>query len=180
MKYAGIGSRKTPPDILRVMEDYAYAMARGAILRTGGADGADKAFEFGARTGGGIVELFLPWSGFNGCLNNELLSEPTKAAYQVAEHYHPGWPYLKPAAQKLMARNSHQVLGKNLDDSVEIIVCWTPDGSLDGKGKKCGGTGQALRIAADYDVDVFNLARTDDLEGIREVIGGDGFSLRKC
>ena len=175
MKYAGIGSRETPDDIQVIMTDYAYAFAMESVLRTGGADGADKAFEFGARTGGGLVELFLPWPGFNGCLNNELLSEPTEAAYEVAEHYHPGWAFLKQGARKLIARNSHQVLGKDLDDPVDTIVCWTPDGSLDGKGKKSGGTGQALRIACDYpEIDVFNLQRPDHLEWITEAIGSDG------
>lgn len=177
LKYAGIGSRETPSHIIRVMEDYAYCMASHAVLRSGGAPGADVAFEFGASTAGGRKEIYLPWNGFNGALNNAFLSEPTPQAYEIAEYYHPGWRYLKRGAKKLMARNSHEVLGKDLDDPVDFIVCWTPDGSKDGKSKTCGGTGQALRIAADYELDVFNLALPDDLEGICEVIGADGMPL---
>jgi len=46
--YAGIGSRKTPPDILALMEACAYKLARyGWNLRSGGAPGADQAFERG-------------------------------------------------------------------------------------------------------------------------------------
>lgn len=50
-----------------------------------------------------------------------------------------------------MSRNVYQVLGPNLDDPVEFIICWTKD------GKASGGTGQAIRIANDYGVPVFNL-----------------------
>ena len=50
-----------------------------------------------------------------------------------------------------MARNSYQVLGRNLDDPVEFVICWTPGGS------GSGGTGQAIRIAKDYQIPVFDL-----------------------
>lgn len=173
MTYAGIGSRQTPSDILLVMEDFAYAVALDqAVLRSGGAEGADTAFEFGAVIGSGVREIYLPWSGFNG-LTDGALHEPTVAAFQLAEHYHPGWKYLSRGAKSLIARNGHQVLGKNLDDPVSMVVCWTPDGSLDGRGKKSGGTGQALRIASDRGIDVYNLKRPDHLEWIHEVIGTD-------
>ena len=47
--YAGIGSRKTPPHVLAAMTQIAEALAeRGYILRSGGAGGADSAFEKGA------------------------------------------------------------------------------------------------------------------------------------
>lgn len=49
----------------------------------------------------------------------------------------------------------------HLDDPAAFVLCWTPDGSLDGTGSDTGGTGQALRIAAAYDVPVFNLQRPD-------------------
>lgn len=45
------------------------------------------------------------------------------------------------------------MLGPKLDSPVNFVVCWTSD------GKASGGTGQALRIAADpaYAIPVFNL-----------------------
>jgi hypothetical protein len=173
MKYAGVGSRATPEDILRVMEDFAYSIASVALLRSGAAQGADLAFEFGTILGGGRKEIYLPWKGFNGCINGELL-EPTEAAFQLAAHYHPGWDYLNRPVQRLIARNGHQVLGKNLDDPVEMVVCWTPDGSLDGSSKQSGGTGQALRIAHDRGIKILNLKNPDHLEWIRESIADDG------
>jgi hypothetical protein len=164
-KYAGVGSRSTPPEILKVMDLFANAIARDSLLRTGAAEGADQAFEFGAVLGGGRVEIYLPWKGFNGRNDGEIVN-PGKDALELAEHYHPGWKHLKQGARKLMARNGYQVLGPNLYDPVEMVVCWTPDGSLDGKGSKVGGTGQALRIADDYDIPVLNLQRPDHLSEI--------------
>ena len=46
--YTGVGSRETPSDILEVMESVGYALAsQGWTLRSGGAVGADQAFERG-------------------------------------------------------------------------------------------------------------------------------------
>ena len=49
------------------------------------------------------------------------------------------------------------MLGPELMDPVNFIVCWTKD------GKATGGTGQALRIAADpaYAIPIFNLYDTE-------------------
>jgi len=47
--YTGVGSRKTPLSILKVMRKLGYKLAiDGWMLRSGGADGADSAFEKGA------------------------------------------------------------------------------------------------------------------------------------
>ena len=46
--FAGIGSRETPQDILKLMTKSAYRLEQlGYVLRSGGARGADKAFELG-------------------------------------------------------------------------------------------------------------------------------------
>lgn len=169
-KYAGIGSRETPDEILCVMEDFAYAVASHSVLRSGGAPGADLAFEFGATLGGGLKEIFLPWKGFNDCINGCLL-EPSQAARDLAEYYHPRWKSLSHGAKKLIARNSHQVLGKNLDDPVDMVVCWTKD------GKASGGTGQAIRIAEARGIEVLNIRNPDPLEWVCEAIGSDGIPL---
>lgn len=158
------------------MQDFAYAFAHNAILRSGAADGADTAFEVGASIGKGNMEIYLPWPQFNDCAHDYVqLTAPTEDAMALAAQYHPGWQYLKPAAKKLIARNSHQVLGPQLDDPVDMIVCWTPDGATDKTTGKTGGTGQALRIAADYpQIEVLNLQRPDHLQWVIDAIGDQG------
>ena len=54
-------------------------------------------------------------------------------------------------ARKFHARNCYQVLGKDLQSPSNFVLCWTPGGAV------TGGTGQALRIAIDRGIPVFNM-----------------------
>lgn len=59
--YAGIGSRKSPKDQINVMIKLAQVLGKARfILRSGGADGADLAFEYGASLVKGPMEIYLP------------------------------------------------------------------------------------------------------------------------
>jgi len=144
--YAGIGSRKTPlsikPQIKTIVETLN---AKGFILRSGGADGADLFFEEYSKE----KEIFLPWPNFNG--SNSELNTVCKRAMKLASKFHPAWNKLSQGAKKLIARNGYQVLGKDLNDPVELVVCWTQDGKVQ------GGTAQAIKIANYCYIPVFNL-----------------------
>ena len=154
MIYAGIGSRETPKDVLFLFVELANIFAkRGYILRSGAADGADKAFERGCDLSSGLKEIYLPWKGFNNNKSNLILSD--NRASLIAEIYHPYWNNLSCGGQKLQARNSHQVLGKDLETPCEMIVCYTPSK---------GGTTQALRIAKDYGIKIFNAYEYKDIQ----------------
>jgi len=143
--YTGIGSRQTPSEYIKYFEELGYYLSRlGFILRSGGADGADTAFEDGC--GDGEKEIYLPWPGFNG--NDSLLNTPSKDAFDIASKFHPYWIGLKQAVQKLHARNSHQILGQDLDSASLFVICWT--------NPNHGGTNQALRIARKYDIPIYN------------------------
>jgi hypothetical protein len=158
--YAGIGSRK-------MMELIAFGLGRqGFTCRTGGADGADRAFLKGSkeaffRRGSARPELFLPWPGFNG--QHSSFSIPPTAAHVIARQHHPGYDRMTQAVQKLMARNAQQVQGRDLKCNSKFVICWTPDGCIDSetRTKKTGGTGQAIGHAASLGIPVFNLAREE-------------------
>ena len=159
--YTGIGARATPADALALLWTLAGALAgAGWTARSGGADGADSAVMAGARALGGEVETYLPWPGFRG-LTGATLDRPSAAALDLAARHHPAWPACGEKVRALHARNAHEVLGARLDSPSRFVVCWTADGSLDGAARSSGGTGQALRIAAAFDVPVFNLCRPD-------------------
>ena len=68
--YTGVGSRNTPEHILRFMEAVGERMATlGYIGRSGGANGADKAFWDGFNKCDKLdkkFECYLPWNNFNG------------------------------------------------------------------------------------------------------------------
>ena len=155
--YTGIGSRKTPKDILSLITIISsYLSKKGYILRSGGAEGADKAFEKGVI--GELKEIYLPWTNFNN--NEEKFIPISKEAMKMAEKFHPYWINLSNGAKKLQARNCYQVLGKDLDKPSNFVICWTLG------GKEIGGTAQALRVAKNYNIKIFNLGNKKDLDRI--------------
>ncbi len=171
--YAGVGSRKTPEEVLRLMEKIAARLAAlGFTLRSGGAPGADQAFERGARRVGGKVEVFIPWPGFEGYRPGPEVSLYSPQAVSMAAELHPAWKKLSEGARKLMARNCHQVLGASLTNPVEFVICWTPDGAE--TAAECslttGGTGQAIRLASKWGVPVVNLRKDGALERIARLV----------
>jgi hypothetical protein len=165
--YAGIGSRRTPPDVLVRMRQIAeaYGAARWT-LRSGASPGADQAFLDGALAAGGHAELFLPRPDFereswieaeeSGAI--DVMPRPSKAAYTLAATLHPRWAELSAGEQALLARDCHQVLGADLASPSRFVICWTATRSRDGAGSYEEGTGQALRLAARCGIPVFNLA----------------------
>lgn len=165
--YAGIGSRETPSAILELMTAIARVLAdRGFVLRSGGAQGADSAFAAGASEASS--EIFLPWPGFAqlqgrryapGQRGNLLMEgEQTlwRQAEELARRFHPAWDRLSRGARALQTRNSFQVLGPDLVSRSRFVIAWTKDGNA------TGGTGQAIRIALDAGIPVFNLQRPAD------------------
>jgi len=169
--YAGIGSRETPPDVLDLIVRVASRLSTQSwVLRTGMAGGADQAFYRGANAHGAL-ELYLPWPSFEAGARSPaheaeqfVLWQPNPAAYELAARFHPAWSRLAQSVRRLHARNCHQVLGPDLASPARFVLCWTPDGSLDGRGRRVGGTGQALRIAHHHGIQVFNLARPEHAE----------------
>lgn len=159
--YAGIGSRETPFEILTMFEKVGIFLAnKGFILRSGGAKGADKSFEIGCDQVNGKKEIFLPWRNFEGSDSNLIVDNPK--AFEIAEKYHPYWHNLKQGARKLQARNSHQVLGWDLETPSKFVICWTKNG----KGQ--GGTGQGLRIAKVYKIPVFDAGKFGSVDNVRK------------
>ena len=148
--YTGIGSRKTPQPILELMTHAAAKLARsGWMLRSGGAAGADSAFERGCLLTSGRLELYLPWQGFEQKTSSS--GDPTPAAFALAKTIHPAWDRLSNGARKLHARNCHQILGADLQTPTHFVLCWTPSGN------RSGGTGQALRLATLHNIIIFDL-----------------------
>lgn len=155
--YAGIGSRETPPDILELMVKLGRYMAEGGwVLRSGGAEGADTAFEQGCDEVQGKKEIFLPWKEYNGNKSNlyynnfEIPNEIRDKSFELARLYHPAWDQCTYGAKALLARDGLQILGKDLKTPVSMVLFWSPDPNR-------GGTSQAIRISADYEIVYFNL-----------------------
>ncbi len=150
MIYAGIGTRTISPKTYDMLVELGEALAkRKWLLRSGGADGCDSAFEEGCDKAEGDKQIFLPWKGFNG--NASKLCVPSPDAFEMAQRYHPAWGALTQGGQKLHARNCHQVMGDDLQTPAHLVICFTEG------AQETGGTAQALRIARDLSIPIVNL-----------------------
>ena len=162
--YAGIGAQDTPEPFLTLMHKVAQAFAKkGYTLRSGASGNADEAFEKGCNEAKGTKEIYVPWANFNNHPSPLVPKYPE--AYAVAKQHHPRWSAVSKGAQPLLARNSHILLGPQLNSPVEWVICWTSGGRV------TGGTGQGLRIAESYNIPIFNIGKKEDETFIREILG---------
>ena len=159
MTYTGIGSRATPNKWLKAMERVATILSSaGYVLRSGGADGADSAFEAGSTSS--TKTIFIPWEGVNGTSSQQegIFSGVCDKAMSMAESIHPAWERCSRGARSLHARNIYQVLGKDLASPSDFLLCYTEG------GKKIGGTATAIRLAEANGVKVYNFGNPDDVK----------------
>jgi len=157
--YSGIGSRETPHMIVQDMYTIAMVLAsKGYTLRSGGAVGADSAFELGCVQRNGLKEIFLPWEHFND--SKSTLFPPSEEAKKLARTIHPVYDKLSNKAKLLIARNMHQILGQDLQTPVDFVLCWTDDGAETSKqySINTGGTGTAISLASQHNIPVYNLS----------------------
>lgn len=157
--YSGVGSRETPEDVcLFLTETASYLEQKNYILRSGGADGADLAFELGVLSDQN-KEIWLPWIQFN---KNKSTLLPSHEAFDIAASIHPVWNRLKRPAQHLHARNCHQVLGKDLKTKSRFLLCWTENGEIK------GGTATAIKLAINNNIPVLNFGRWKSVASMKE------------
>jgi hypothetical protein len=179
MTYAGIGSRKlSDPKVAKKMKQLAARLESiGFTLRSGAAKGPDSHFEAGVKN----------------AANKEIFPGSKKAGekeLKIAEEIHPAWNALVGGTQanaikkgkdpkksvdyvtNLMARNTNQIFGQNLDTPVDFVLAWTEDGveHHDDRTRTTGGTGQAISMASLKGIPVINMANANWETKIAEVI----------
>ena len=91
--------------------------------------------------------------------NKDLISETERIASEV----HPAWDRCNEWARGMHSRNCHQILGYDLQSPVDAVICWTPNGNIQ------GGTATAIRIALKYNIPVFNLGCADKDAVLQEI-----------
>jgi len=165
--YTGVGSRQTPEDIQMLMRACSRHFEKeGMILRSGGATGADTAFQEGLVQG--KQKIYIPWNGFN-----KLREDPQNGIYlatklekyheakEIAATHYKKWLELKDFIKNLHARNVFQMIGENLDDPSKFVLFWAEPYKEHGLK---GGTGFAVKIARAYKIPLYNLYD----EGVRK------------
>lgn len=173
--YTGVGSRETPRRVLLLMERMAYCLAlKGLNLRTGGAPGADLAFEAGAARGRGFIEVFIPWPSFGKESKNHKKyfmpftnARTTVMAERLAKSVVPHWDNLKQGARKLHSRNTFQVLGRTLNDPSDFCIGYA---KVLKKDQYKGGTNTAFQLARKSGVQLINLAEKKDMAKFMKIL----------
>ena len=163
--YAGIGSRKTPPEILEAMTGLARELERaGWHLHSGGADGADTAFENGTTSAGRTV--YLPWKGYNDRTGQDcmtLTNSEQSHSQGVVSKYHGAWQRCSRGARALHGRNHAIIHGLGhaaADRRVDAVICWTPGGAAQ------GGTATGMKMARTAGIPILNLARVSAADAL--------------
>lgn len=168
MTYAGIGTREAPKEILAVMTKAAeYLQQRGFTLQTGftykdkvtnlDEEGSDKAFSDGSKSN---KVLFGPYGirvTINGVTTKkkyDFINDARSRA--VVQEIHPAPDRLSEGAMRLMARNTSQVFGINLDTPVDFVLFYAKE--VPGSIRPEGGTGQAVQMARMKGIPTINMA----------------------
>lgn len=152
--YAGIGARKTPPEILPYMADQARILQdKGLILRTGDAQGADKAFRDAVQH----KEVYTP-------------DQPIEqwAHQEVSVVCDIEYDRMRNSTRNLLARNMYQVFGdgahKHTKQPSMFVLYWSlpsPEWDADSHYNNyyncSGGTRYAVRAACNAGIPTFNL-----------------------
>ena len=168
--YTGVGSRDTNPEMLDIIQNVASVLGKqGWVLRSGGADGADSAFEAGCDSVQGSKKIYIPWDGFNGRHQDGqsvlTLDQGDRAgAMNLVKEVHPAYDMLSRGALALHARNTYQVLGLYLDTPSHFLLCYAP---VDKYGVPKGGTRTTLMLAQMFNVPSFNLYIDEHLNRVK-------------
>lgn len=188
MTYAGIGSRKTPAEVLEEMQKIAeklessgyklqtgYKKRKGSIVEE---EGADKAFSSGVKKPAN-KELFGP-----DMVNDTAM----RVAYEIhsdlgdmANYTYKKWvdevgeakarEYAE-GTKNLQARNTFQVFGRNLDTPVDFVLFYAEEKEGDLRPK--GGTGQAVEMARRKGIPTINMKNSNwrkELDKVLEMAG---------
>lgn len=154
--YSGIGSRDTPNHICILMSEIAEILeCNGYILRSGGAKGADIAFENGVKLNKEI--FYTDHYKINDGDVNDYSQEDYNFALDIFKKYHPIANKLSGSPKDLLVRNTFQFFGVGDTKNVDFVICYTPDGAETSTSKESGGSGQLIRIANAYNTKVYNL-----------------------
>lgn len=163
--YAGIGARELPfPLTLEFIKIGRHlAQDKRLVLRSGGAEGADSAFEDGCDDGSGRKEIFLPWKNFNHNKSTLVLPDPIPfEIIKIARSIYPRWDKSSEPVRRLHARNVMQILGTDLNDQSAFVIGYTTRSYNDPDA--IGGTMFGIVLATQRSIPVYNFFVRGDRE----------------
>lgn len=171
--YTGIGSRDISSIEYNLVVKIGSRMAElGYCLRSGGADGADEAFEEGCDLAEGEKSIYLPWKNFNGYWMGPSVYSLTGKQRAFARErllelgVLPWFDNLSNSSKLFHTRNYYQVVGST---EVPSRVCiYIAD--IDWKGEPVGGTRTAVMVSKVLGVPTYNLRDNEEREKLLDKI----------
>lgn len=159
LAYAGIGSRKTPGEVLQYMTQQATLLeSMDCLLRTGNAKGADQAFCNGAK----YKSVYTP--------EQPILDWAREKVAEVCDN---DYSTFRPITQNLLARNMYQLFGDgNTPDACypsKFVLYWSEPSSEYNSSQQdnyfncSSGTRYAVRAAVKAGIPTFNLYNQKEL-----------------
>lgn len=169
MYYTGVGSRKTSPDDLELLQRVGERMAAlGYTLRSGAAEGADMAFQQGAcQVNQNLTEIWLPWGDFNS--NSRLEGNYQTVSEDQVKHAGkrfeslailPQWKNMKNSVQMLHGRNYYQVVGVDGRPNSRVCIYAAPEKN----GQVFGGTRSAVLLSRYLGIPTLNVTIPEQKE----------------
>lgn len=163
--YAGVGQRKNLPDgVFDAMKDVSKRLRNmGWVLRSGGAEGSDTAFQIGAGKDSIVYtstkqekEKLKHAYGFVMGLDEMTDAQVSEARASVMRLHPKHGKGLDEYATGKMARNYWQVVGTDGTMDSAFVACYADQNSR--------GTWQTIRLAKERGIPVFNAAEYEDIE----------------
>lgn len=165
--FSGIGSRQTPPEICNIISKIGNKLQKvknpkQLILRSGRAEGADKAFEKYVHSENKII--YTP-QNFNQNPENLDICIP-----ELESILDPGIKLknMRPFIKLLLLRDINQVLGdpENGWQKSKFLICWVPTENY--SLKEAGGSRYAIRCALKHGIKVYNLLNEQTMKMVCE------------
>lgn len=178
LRFAGIGPRDTPLDVLPVMTAMGKMFADlGWIGVSGFATGPDQAWLQDIPET--QQEVWLPWWTYNDAREyhdphgrfNKI--SVTSEIHQVAKDHYKGykpnqtWDELSNGSKLLFARNVAIMARDTLDTAVNLVAYWQ---SPEGEAKIGGGTNHAVRVAKTIHIPCFNIYHDHEVDAMSSFV----------
>ncbi len=133
-----------------------------------------KFFETLSTLTGAKTLTFLPWKKFNESAKNVIVEYPEDSAYHAAAWYHGGYKKetMPAVARKFMARDMSIIAGKECTTPIKILIVWSVDKveTADKTTRETGNISYPIKVAADIDVAIFNMANDTSLDRLKEYL----------
>lgn len=177
--YCATGNMEIGMKVKNILVEIGRVLAlNGYTLRSGGAPGAESAFEEGCDSVGGKKEIYLPFEGYNNKTTGVVTDMTNEEeAIKIAQRYYLLWFKLSNKVKQMLTRYSWAVLGRNLDDPVDFVIAYIRE---DGKT-----TEQVVRVANGSNITVYNIgsiyrySKEQAAEFIKEFAAKNGLKLEE-